>query len=115
MHPYACLPHPDGKHLFVSLWADAHVAVIDLEKNEVVKRLPTALHPTEMAIDPKSKALYVACANSTQVSVFELDDFDATQTINCALYPTAPSGNTPNSLAIRLMAILVVANADANN
>jgi DNA-binding beta-propeller fold protein YncE len=115
VHPYTCIPHPDGKHLFVSLWADAHIAVIDLEKNEVVKRLPCASHPTEMVVDPKSQALYVACANSTQVSVFELDDFDATQTINCALYPAAPSGNTPNSLAVLPDGVLVVANADASN
>jgi YVTN family beta-propeller protein len=115
VHPYACLPHPDGKHLFVSLWADAHVAVIDLEKNEVVKRLPTAKHPTEMVVDPKGKALYVACANSTQVSVIDLATLEAIQTINCALYPTAPSGNTPNSLTLLPDSVLLVANADASN
>jgi Phosphoesterase family/Lactonase, 7-bladed beta-propeller len=117
VHPYACVVHPDGKHLFVSLWADASVAVIDLEKNEVVKRLPCAPHPTEMVIDPKGKALYVACANSTQVSVFEFDDdYDALQTINCSLYPGAPSGNTPNSLTLLPDGpILLVANADSNN
>jgi DNA-binding beta-propeller fold protein YncE len=116
VHPYACLPHPNGKHLFVSLWADAHIAVIDLDRNEVVKRLPSAPHPTEMVIDIKSKSLYVACANSTQVSVYDLDSFDAIQTINCALYPVAPSGNTPNSLTLLPDGpILLVANADANN
>jgi DNA-binding beta-propeller fold protein YncE len=116
VHPYACLPDPDGKRLYVSLWADAAVAVVDLEKNEVIKRLPTAPHPTELALDPKTKGLYVACANSTQVSVFDTKDYDAEQTINCALYPTAPSGNTPNSLTLIPDAqILLVANADASN
>jgi DNA-binding beta-propeller fold protein YncE len=116
VHPYACLPSPDGKFLYVSLWADAHIAVIDLEKNEVVKRVPTAPHPTEMVVDANRKALYVACANSTQVSVFEIDDdFEAVQTINCALYPSAPNGNTPNSLTLLPEGILLVANADANN
>src|SRR5205823_7036446 len=38
------------------------------------------------------------------------------QTINAALYPTAPSGNTPNSLALTPDGtILFVANADSNN
>jgi DNA-binding beta-propeller fold protein YncE len=115
VHPYACVASPGGRHLFVSLWADAHVAVIDLEKNEVVRRLPSAPHPTEMVIDPKGKALYVACANSTQVSVFDLETFEAIQTINCALHPAAPSGNTPNSLALLPDGVLLVANADANN
>src|SRR5439155_18308012 len=87
-----------------------------LEKNEVVKRLPTAAHPTELALDPKTKALYVACANSTQVSVIDTKDYDAVQTINCALYPTAPSGNTPNGLTLIPDAqVLLVANADASN
>src|SRR5262249_13054441 len=99
-----------------SLWMDASVAVIDLDTNEVVKRLPTASHPTELALDPKTKALYVACANSTQVSVIDTKDYDAIQTINCALYPTTPSGNTPNSLTLIPAAqMLLVANADASN
>jgi YVTN family beta-propeller protein len=116
VHPYTCLPDPDGKRLYVSLWSDAAVAVVDLEKNEVVKRVPTASHPTEMAFDPKTKGLYVACANSTQVTVIDTKDYDVEQTINCALYPSAPSGNTPNSLTLIPDAqILLVANADANN
>ena len=114
-HPYAAVVHPEGKLLFVSLWAEAAVGVVDLEKNEVVKRLPTAPHPTEMAADPKTRALYVACANSTQVSVLHLDTFEPLQTINCALHPAAPNGNTPNSLTLTPDGLLLVANADANN
>jgi DNA-binding beta-propeller fold protein YncE len=68
-----------------------------------------------MVVDQTGKSLYVACANSTQVSVFDLGSFEAIQTINCALYPTAPSGNTPNSLALLPDNVLLVANADANN
>ena len=116
VHPYACIPDPDGKRLYVSLWMDSAVAVVDLTKNEVVKRLPTAPHPTEMVIDPKAKALYVACANSTQVSVIDTTDYAAVQTINCALHPVGLSGNTPNSLTLIADAqVLLVANADASN
>jgi DNA-binding beta-propeller fold protein YncE len=115
VHPYACVLHPDGKKLFVSLWADSAVAVIDLTKNEVVRRLPSAPHPTEMVVDAENKALYVACANSTQVSVFDLTSLDSIQTINCALHPSAPAGNTPNSLTLLPDGLLLVANADANN
>ena len=116
VYPYACLVEPGGKRCFVSLWARASVAVIDLEKNAVVATWPTAEHPTEMLLSPKGDALYVACANSTKVSVLDPATGKPIQTINCALYPNAPNGNTPNSLAMTPDgAMLFVANADANN
>jgi DNA-binding beta-propeller fold protein YncE len=115
-YPYFCLAEPGGKRAFVSLWARAAVAVIDLEKNAVVATWPTAEHPTEMVLSPKGDALYVACANSTKVSVIEPATGKPIQTIHCALYPTAPNGNTPNSLALTPDGeMLFVANADANN
>jgi WD40 repeat protein len=115
-HPYLCLPDVTGKRAFVSLWAAASVAVIDLDQNEVVAHWPTAEHPTEMILSPKGDTLYVACANSTQVSVFDTASAKSLQTINCALYPSAPNGNTPNSLALTPDGdLLFVANADNNN
>ena len=115
-YPYTCLAEPGGKRAFVSLWAKASVAVIDLEQNAVVGTWPTAEHPTEMVLSPKGDALYVACANSTKVSVIDPKTGKPLQTIHCALYPTAPNGNTPNSLAMTPDGeMLFVANADANN
>ncbi len=115
-YPYTVLVEPGAKRAFVSLWAKAAVAVIDLEKNEVVARWDTAEHPTEMVLSPDGKALYVACANSTKVTVIDPATGDSLQTINAALYPLAPNGNTPNSLAITPDGqMLFVANADANN
>src|SRR5262245_58846431 len=68
-YPYACLPSKDGKRLFVSLWAKASVAVIDLAETKVTGTWETEKHPTEMALSPDGKTLYVACSNSTKVSV----------------------------------------------
>ncbi len=114
--PYTVLVEPGGKRAFVSLWAAAAVAVVDLDKNEVVARWATEAHPTEMLLSPDGKALYVACANSTQVSVLDPATGKPLQTINAALYPLAPNGNTPNSLTMTPDgAMLFVANADANN
>src|SRR5262245_21095706 len=116
VYPYTCLVESGGKRCFVSLWARASVAVIDLEKNAVVATWPTAEHPTEMILSPKGDALYVACANSTKVSVIDPASGKPLQTINCALYPNAPNGNTPNSLSMTPDGeLLFVANADANN
>ena len=115
-YPYACLPEPGGKRLFVSLWAKGGVAVIDLETNKVSAVWKTASHPTELLLDPKGKSLYVACANSTQVTVLDAATGKTIQTINAAMYPQAPSGNTPSSLAMTPDGeILFVANSDANN
>ena len=115
-YPYAVLPEPGGKRLFVSLWAKAGIAVIDLETNKVTAVWKTASHPTEMLLDPKGKALYVACSNSTQVTVLDPATGITIQTINAALYPQAPSGNTPSSLAMTPDGeMLFVANSDANN
>ncbi len=116
VHPYAVLVDPTQQRLFVSLWAAAAIAVVDLQENRVTALWPTALHPTEMVLSPKGNALFVACANSTQVNVLDTADGKPLQTINCALYPQALSGNTPNSLALTPDGqILFVANADASN
>jgi sugar lactone lactonase YvrE len=114
--PYLCLPHPDGKRLFVSLWNRAAVAVIDLTNDKITATWKTESHPTEMALSPDGKTLFVACANSTRVSILDAKDGEAMQTLHCALYPKAPSGNTPNSLCLSGDGkILFVANADASN
>ena len=114
--PYTVLVEPDGKRAFVSLWANAKVAVVDLDTNKVIAGWPTAAHPTEMILSPNGKTLYVACANSTKVSVFDVVTGDAIETIHCGLYPQSPSGNTPNSLCLTPDGeLLFVANADANN
>jgi WD40 repeat protein len=114
--PYAVLVEPGGRRAFVSLWANARVAVVDLDSNKVTAGWPTAPHPTEMALSPDGKVLYVACANSTKVSVFEAATGKPLQTIHCGLYPQSPNGNTPNSLCLTPDGqMLFVANADANN
>ncbi len=115
-YPYACLPEPGGRRLYVSLWGGGGVAVIPLKSGKVRSTWKTSSHPTEMALSPDGKTLYVACANSTRVEVLDTSTGKAVETINCALYPAAPSGNTPSSLCLTPDGqVLLVANADANN
>jgi DNA-binding beta-propeller fold protein YncE len=119
-YPYACLLEPDAKdrpgRLFVSLWNQAAVAVIDVKRKQVIATWPTEKHPTEMVLSPDGKTLFVACANSTKVSVLDTSTSQGRQTIACSLYPKVPCGNTPNSLSLTPDGqLLFVANADANN
>lgn len=115
-YPYACLVEPKGKRLFVSLWNQAAVGVIDLEQKRVIATWPTEKHPTEMALSPDGQSLFVACANSTKVTVLDAKSGKGLETIACSLYPGAPAGNTPNSLCLTPDGkLLMVANADANN
>jgi DNA-binding beta-propeller fold protein YncE len=115
-YPVACAVEPNGKHLFVSLWNKAAVAVIDLDEKKVIDTWPTEKHPTEMVLTADGKTLFVACANSTKVSVLDVPKGKGLETIACSLYPSAPVGNTPNSLSLTPDGqMLFVANADANN
>jgi DNA-binding beta-propeller fold protein YncE len=115
-YPYTCLPHPDGKRLFVSLWGKAGVAVVERDSGKVSATWSTASHPTEMALTPDGKTLFVACANSTRVDVLDTATGKPLESLHCALYPAAPSGNTPGSLSLTPDGqLLFVANADANN
>ena len=64
-YPYTCLFDKQRNRLYVSLWAKAKVAVVDLEQLRIVDNFATQQHPTEMLLSPDGKSLYVACANST--------------------------------------------------
>ncbi len=70
-YPYAVLPEPGGKRLFVSLWGKSAVAVLNLKTLKVDARWATEAHPTEMELSPDGKRLFVACANSNSVSVLD--------------------------------------------
>lgn len=113
--PYACRLDERRHRLYVSLWAQAAVAVIDLDSNQVVARWQTEEHPCEMALTHSGKFLFVANASRNTVTVFDTASGRAIETIWAALYPHAPPGSTPNSLALSPdERTLFVANADNN-
>jgi DNA-binding beta-propeller fold protein YncE len=113
--PYACRLDEKRQRLYVSLWAQAAVAVIDLKWEQVIARWPAQEHPCEMALSGSGKLLFVANANRNTVTVFDTASGKALETIWAALYPQAPPGSTPNSLALSPDGkTLFVANADNN-
>jgi YVTN family beta-propeller protein len=114
-YPYSCLVDPSGKRLFVSLWAQAAVAVVDLLSGTLTALWPTEDHPCEMVLTRNGRYLFGANANRNTVSVLDTTTGKAVETIWAALYPKAPPGSTPNSLALSPdEKILFGANADNN-
>src|SRR5207249_8747258 len=113
--PYACRLDEKRQRLYVTLWAQGAVAVIDLRSNQILGRWPTEEHPCEMALTRSGRYLFVANANRNTVTVFDTESGRTIETIWAALYPQSPPGSTPNSLALSPdEQTLFVANADNN-
>ena len=114
--PYTCVLDENRGRLYVSLWAQAVVAVIDLKTRAEIARWPTQAHPNEMFLTRAGQRLFVANANRNTVTVFDCATGRATETLCATLTPNAPPGNTPNSLALTPDEnVLFVANANVNN
>jgi DNA-binding beta-propeller fold protein YncE len=113
--PYACRLDEKRQRLYVSLWAQAAIGVIDLKSEQLVARWPTQEHPCEMVLTRSGKLLFVANSSRNTVTVLDTQSGNALETIWAALYPQAPPGSTPNSLALSPdEKTLFVANADNN-
>ena len=113
--PYACRLDEKRQRLYVSLWAQAAVGVIDLKSERLVARWPAQEHPCEMALTRSGKLLFVANSSRNTVTVFDTVSGKVLETMVAALYPQAPPGSTPNSLALSPdEKMLFVANADNN-
>ncbi len=113
--PYACRLDEQRQRLYVSLWAQAQVAVVDTRNGVVVARWQTEEHPCEMLLSRSGKYLFVANSARNTVTVFDTASGKPLETISSALYPQALPGSTPNSLALSPdERTLFVANADNN-
>jgi len=114
-YPYACLIDEPRGRVYVSLWAQAAVAVVDLASWKVVDRFMVEEHPNEMLLSADGRRLFVANANRNSVSVLDVDTGKTLETLVATLTPDAPPGNTPNSLALSGDGSrLFVANANIN-
>ena len=59
-HPWTCLVDERRKRLYVSLWAQAAVAVIDTAEWKLLARIAVEDHPNEMVLSPDGTRLLVA-------------------------------------------------------
>ena len=113
--PYGCVLDEKRGRLYVSLWALAKVAVIDLKAWKEIARWKVEDHPNEMLLSKGGGQLFVANANRNSVSVLDVETGKIIETLVAELTPNAPPGNTPNSLALSPNGErLFVANANIN-
>jgi DNA-binding beta-propeller fold protein YncE len=113
--PYACVLDERRGRLYVSLWAQAAVAVVDVKRREVIARWATEEHPTELLLARSGRHLFVANANRNSVSVLDTETGRPLETLLAELQPQSPPGSTPNSLALSPdEKRLFVANANIN-
>jgi len=136
--PYACVLDEQLNRLYVSLWAQAEVSVLDLKLRKEIARWKTEEHPNEMLLSKSGKHLFVANANRNSVSVIDTESGKPVEVL-VAVMPgaktdpgesvskagenpgqldwqkNAPPGNTPNSLALASdEQTLYIANANIN-
>lgn len=111
--PYTCLVARDGR-VFASLWSASAVAIVDPERGVVERVVRVGDHPCDLAESPDGARLFVANANLNTVSVVDVAAGRVTETIVTSPDPRAPTGSTPNGLAIDPQGRLIVANADDN-
>ena len=113
--PYTCVLDEVKERLYVSLWNQAAVAVIDTRDFKVLTRWSTEEHPNEMLLSKDGARLFVANANRNTVTVIDTATGRPSETLLAELQPGALSGNTPNSLALSPdQKRLFVANANIN-
>lgn len=114
--PYACRLDERRQLLYVSLWARAEVAVIDLKSNRVRALWPTQEHPNEMILNRNGHFLFVANANRNTVTIIDTQYGKTLETLYASFSPQQPPGSTPMSLALSPDENrLFVANACNNN
>ena len=113
--PYACVLDEKRGRLYVSLWAQSAVAVIDTRTRQILGRWKTEEHPNEMLLNQSGRRLFVANANRNTVSVLDTETGATVETLMAELHPQSPPGSTPNSLALSPdEKRLFVANANIN-
>jgi DNA-binding beta-propeller fold protein YncE len=101
---------------FVSCWATASVAVVDLIHSEKpVTFIPVGRHPTAMLFSARHTRLFVANSDEDTISVIDPLRDRAVETISVRLSEKSLPGGSPEGLALSADgATLYVANAHSN-
>ncbi|WP_066755872.1 YVTN family beta-propeller repeat protein [Crocinitomix algicola] len=65
----------DQKTLIVSNWVSSDISIIDLVKEEEIKRVKVGLHPRGIAINKDGTKAYITVMGSTKIAVVDLMDY----------------------------------------
>jgi YVTN family beta-propeller protein len=98
--PFGVALSQDGSRAFVSNWGQETVSVVDTQSNKVVHTVKVGLHPGAIAASPARNEIYVANSDSDSVSVLDSRTGSVLRTIDLRPYPNAPSGGSPNAVAV---------------
>ena len=122
LYPYdvKLLTHGNAvSKIFVSLWGDGNIAVVDPTRQNSVTHITVGRHPTLMQVNRNQTKLFVVNSDADSVSVIDTRTEKVVETINLRLSETAKSGESPEGLALdeekEDAATLYVANAHSNS
>lgn len=101
--------------IYVSLWGDASVAVVDPARGNRVSHIPVDRHPTAMLFNRQRSRLFVVNSNADIVSVIDTATNRVIERIDVRLNEKALIGSTPEGIALSEdERTLYIANAQAN-
>ena len=118
VYPYDIKTLTNGKRvskLYVSLWGDGSVAVVNPAMQNRVTHIAAGRHPTAMILNKAQTRLFVVNSNADTVSVIDTLTDRLIETINVRLAESEQIGASPEGLALSDdEKTLYVANAHAN-
>ena len=124
VYPYDAriLPARDGKSvdkIYVSLWGDDSIAVVDAKTLRVKTHIRVERHPTKMLFNRDKTRLLVVNSDGDSVSVINTNTdalYQAEPKISVKIADNAPNGMSPQGLALSAdEKTLYVANAKTNS
>ncbi len=124
VYPYdvQTLPAKTGKtadKIYVSLWGDGSVAVVDAKTLKIKTHIAVERHPTKMLFNRDRTRLFVANSDGDSVSIINTNTDKLHQSepkINIELAENQPNGMSPQGLALSDdEKTLYVANAKTNS
>jgi YVTN family beta-propeller protein len=73
-HPAHVVVDREGRRAFVTLSGQNAIAVVDLERNEILRKIETGRYPHGLRISPDGRVIYVANVKDDSVSVIDVTE-----------------------------------------
>ncbi|HZZ58051.1 MAG TPA: alkaline phosphatase family protein [Opitutaceae bacterium] len=114
--PFGLIEDPRRHRVYVALWGESAVAVLDANDGRVLARWPVGLHPNQFALSRDGRRLFVANGGGTGVTVLDPSTGACVESLRSTYRAGDPPGATPDALALdSIHQRLYVANGYADN